>query len=271
MGAFVADTSRLDPPGLDGHPTDNLDEVTFARSRFSHTSSARRTTRTGTMTELAVGMVLLGLATLAGLAFIRRPWSNRLDVWGDQLLPANLSSRWAHDFATLGSMKVLIAGVFLVFLFGILRDPVRAIACAVAPVMAVLIVQEIAKPLVDRHNVFSAGLSYPSGTVTAVAALAIALTLVMPAKARFAVAMLSLLAVAGTCAAVVVLRWHYPTDALGGVAVGVGTVLVVDAVLHIPRVIAEFTGSAGAGTSAGIRPIAASRQSARRSTYDQSH
>jgi membrane-associated phospholipid phosphatase len=206
-------------------------------------------------------MVLLGLAALAGLAFIHRPWSNRLDVWGDHLLPANLSSRWAHDFAILGSMKVLIAGVLLVFLVGVLRDPVRAIACAIAPVMAVLIVQEIAKPLVDRHNVLSAGLSYPSGTVTAVAALATALTLVMPAKTRFPVAMFSLLAVVGTCAAVVVLRWHYPTDALGGVAVGVGMVLVVDAVLRIPGAIGEFIGSAGAGTSAGIRPMAASRQS----------
>jgi hypothetical protein len=82
-------------------------------------------------------------------------------------------------------------------------------------VIAVLIVQEIAKPLVDRHSVLTGGLSYPSGTVAAVAALATALTLVMPAQARFPVALLGLLAIGGTGAAVIVLRWHYPTDALG--------------------------------------------------------
>jgi membrane-associated phospholipid phosphatase len=213
-----------------------------------------------TMAELAVGTVLLGLAAIAGLVFIHRPWPDRLDVWGDRLFPADLSSRWAHFFVTLGSMWALIAGVFLVFVIGLRRDRVRAIACAIAPVMAVLIVQEIAKPLVDRHNLLSSGLSYPSGTVTAVAALATALTLVMPAKARFPWAVLGLLAIAGTGAAVVVLRWHYPTDALGGAAVGVGAVLVVDALLHIPGVVAEMIGSAHPGTRVGNRPTAASQQ-----------
>jgi membrane-associated phospholipid phosphatase len=201
----------------------------------------------GTTIELGVGVLLLGIAALAGLAFVHRPWPNRLDIWGDRLLPADPSSLWAHDFVTLGSMTVLIAGVVLVFFIGILRDWVRGIACATAPVIAVLIVQEIAKPLVDRHSVFTSGLSYPSGTVAAVAALATALTLVMPAKARFPVALLGLLAIGGTGAAVIVLRWHYPTDALGGVAVGVGSVLVVDALLHLPRTIAGVTNSAHLG------------------------
>jgi membrane-associated phospholipid phosphatase len=180
---------------------------------------------------------LLGIATLAGLIFVRRPGPNRLDIWGYRLLLANPNSRWAHDFVTLGSMTVLIAGVVLVFLIGILRDWIRAIACASAPVIAVLIVQEIAKPLVDRHNGLSGGLSYPSGTVAAVAALATALVLVVPAKLRLPVAMLGLLAIAGTGAAVIVLRWHYPTDALGGLAVGAGSVLAIDALLHVPSLI----------------------------------
>jgi membrane-associated phospholipid phosphatase len=212
------------------------------------------------VTELAAGIFLLGLAAIAGLAFIHRPWANRLDVWGDRVFPVNLSSRWAHDFATLGSMKVLIAGSLLVFIIGVRRDWVRAVACATAPVIAVLIVQVIAKPLVDRHSVLYAGPSYPSGTVTAVAALATALTLVVPPKTRFPVALLSVLAIAGTGAAVVVLRWHYPTDALGGFAVGVGSVLAMDALLHVPRIIADMFDSAYPSTAAGNRPTAASRQ-----------
>jgi membrane-associated phospholipid phosphatase len=188
--------------------------------------------------ELGVGGLLLGIAALAGFVFVHHPWPNRVDTWGDRLLPADLSSRWAHDFVALGSMSALIAGVVLVFFIGILRDWVRAIACTTAPVIAVLIVQEIAKPLVGRQSVVTGALSYPSGTVAAVAALATALILVVPAKARFPVTMLGLLAVIGTGAAVVVLRWHYPTDALGGVAVGVGSVLVVDGLLQVPRIIA---------------------------------
>jgi membrane-associated phospholipid phosphatase len=37
-----------------------------------------------------------------------------------------------------------------------------------------------------------------------------------------------------------VLRWHYPTDALGGIGVGLGSVLVVDGLAHIPWAIAEW-------------------------------
>jgi len=199
---------------------------------------ARTSPRIAILIELGAGVVLLGIAALAGFVFVHRPWPNRLDTWGDRLFPADLGSHWAHGFVTLGSMTVLIAGVLLVFCIGILRDWVRAIACATAPVIAVLVVQEIAKPLVDRQSVVTGALSYPSGTVAAVAALATALILVVPAKARFPVTMLGLLAIVGTGAAVIVLRWHYPTDALGGIAVGVGSVLVIDGLLQVPRFIA---------------------------------
>ena len=195
------------------------------------------------MVELGLGILLLGMAAVAGIAFVHHPWPNRLDMWGDRLLPGPRSPLWARDFATLGSMTVLVAGVVLVFLFGILRDWVRGIACAAAPVIAVLIVQEIAKPLADRHSVVSGALSYPSGTAAAVAALATAFTLVMPPRARFPVALLGFLAIGGTGAAVIVLRWHYPTDVLGGVAVGVGSVFVVDALLRVPRTLVGATDS----------------------------
>ncbi len=231
-------------------------------STLGGTRNVRKPTRIETMAELVIGVALLAIAAIAGLAFIHRPWPNRLDAWGDRLLPADLSSRWAHDFASLGSMKALLVGVVLVFLIGMLRDRVRAIACALAPLLAVLVVQEIAKPLVDRHNVLSTGLSYPSGTVTAVAALATALTLVTPGKTRVPVALLSLLAVIGTSIAVVVLRWHYPTDALGGVAVGVGSVLLVDALLHIPGLIADMARSTSPGASSRNRQSSASWRSA---------
>jgi len=236
-------------PGVVLIPTGRLDVVPYSAPLHRRMRDARASGRIGILVELGLGFLLLGIAAIGGLAFVHRPWPNRLDTWGDRLLPADLSSHWAHDFVALGSMTALIAGVVLVFFIGVLRDWVRAIACTTAPVIAVLIVQEIAKPLVDRQSVVTGALSYPSGTVAAVAALATAFTLVAPAKARFPVAVLGLLAMVGTGVAVIVLRWHYPTDALGGAAVGMGSVLVIDALLHVPRFIAGTVGSASARRS----------------------
>jgi membrane-associated phospholipid phosphatase len=198
----------------------------------------RAATAAGTGAELGLGAALLGLTALAGLVFVHRPWPNRLDVWGYRVLPATADSRWAHDFASLGSLTVLVVGVLVVFAIGLFRDWVRAIACASAPVIAVLIVQDVAKPLVGRHLGMGGASSFPSGTVAAVAALATAFTLVMPALLRPVVAVAGTLATVGASAAVIVLRWHYPTDALGGIGVGIGAVLVMDALLHVPWAIA---------------------------------
>jgi membrane-associated phospholipid phosphatase len=193
----------------------------------------------GTAAELALGVVLLGLSALAGLAFVHRPWPNRLDLAGFRALPFDAASRWGHDAVVLGSLTALLIGVTAVFLVGVWRDWVRAVACACAPVVAVLIVQDLAKPLVGRHLGLSGASSYPSGTVAAVAALATAATLVVPRIARPPAALAGAAATVVVCAAVVVLRWHYPTDALGGIGVGGGSVLALDALMHVPWAVAS--------------------------------
>lgn len=198
----------------------------------------RAATAGGTGAELGLGAALVGLTALAGEAFVHRPWPNRLDVWGYRVLPAGTDLRWAHDFATLGSLTVLVVGVLVVFTIGIFHDWVRAIACATAPVVAVLIVQDVAKPLVGRHIGLSGASSFPSGTVAAVAALATAFTLVVPTLLRPLAAVAGAVATVGASVAVIILRWHYPTDALGGIGVGIGAVLVMDAVLHVPWAVA---------------------------------
>jgi membrane-associated phospholipid phosphatase len=76
--------------------------------------------------------------------------------------------------------------------------------------------------------------TYPSGTVTAIAALSTALFLVSPRLARPFVALAGVAAVTGTGLAVLVLRWHYPTDVAGGVWVGGGAVFSIDAFAHLP-------------------------------------
>jgi membrane-associated phospholipid phosphatase len=117
--------------------------------------------------------------------------------------------------------------------------------------VAVLIVQDLAKPLVGRHLGITGAASYPSGTVAAVAALMTAAVLVTPALGRPLVAVAGTAVTAGVCAAVVVLRWHYPTDALGGVAVGVGAVLALDALAHLPWAVAGLRHGRSSGRRIG--------------------
>jgi membrane-associated phospholipid phosphatase len=194
-----------------------------ARRRFGHHAEA--------LMEILLGCFLLGAATLAGLVFVHRPWPNRVDAIGLRLLPADLSSRWAADATHLGSVTVLIAGVAVLCVVAAMsRNWMRALSCLIAPIAAVLIVQTVAKPLVGRHFE-STSPSYPSGTVTAVAALAAVAFLVVPWFAKPLVAVAGGVVVVAVCAAVVVLRWHYPTDALGGVCVGAGAVFAVDGLL----------------------------------------
>lgn len=192
-------------------------------------------TATAARTELALGTTLLGLAALGGLFFFRRPGPTRLDTVLFALLPPQYDSAWAHGVTHVGSLPGLVVGVLVLVAAGLARDRVRTIACASAPVMAVLIV-ELAKPLVGRHLSSYGGASYPSGTVTAVAALALGIILVVPAVLRLLAAVFGSTLVTATCAAVIVLRWHFPTDAAGGICVGAGVVLVADGVLHLPSV-----------------------------------
>lgn len=207
--------------------------VVSATTRPGPESPERSSYQAYAAMELVLGGFLLIGATLAGFAFVHRPWPNRVDAIGLRLFPADLSSRWATDLAHLGSMPVLVVGlVVLCSIAMVSRDWARALSCVIAPMSAVLVVQLVAKPLVGRHFEGTSALSYPSGTVTAVAALATGAFLVAPRMTRPAVAVLGAVIVAAVCVAVVVLRWHYPTDALGGACVGVGAVLASDGALH---------------------------------------
>lgn len=188
----------------------------------------------GTVIEVLLGAALLGLAALAGLAFVHHPWPNRLDSWVNGQLHANYDSGWAHHLTALGSLPALAVGVVVIFVVGLTRDWVRAAACAVSPLVAVVIVDKLAKPLVGRHAGLGGSSTYPSGTAAAVVALATAIVLVAPRLAKLPLAVLGVAATIAVSVAVVVLRWHYPTDVLGGMAVGMGSVLAIDGLCHLP-------------------------------------
>lgn len=188
------------------------------------------------LAELLVGVALLAGAAAGGFFFVHRPWPNRLDAAGFAAFPAAPSSARWHDLADLGSLPVFAGGIGFCALVALFSDRARSLACLAGPALAVVVTEQVAKPLVGRHLDVLGGNSYPSGTVTAVTALAVVAVLVAPRFLRPLAALAGLAAVAATTAAVIALRWHFPTDALGGICVGGGTVLVVDALFHLPGV-----------------------------------
>jgi membrane-associated phospholipid phosphatase len=207
--------------------------MVLATGERSRVTEHRSRIPVASLWQLAAGALLLIVAILAGLALKQRPWPNRLDTLGLQLARA-VGPRWAVELVRLGSLRALFVGVVVLFaLAAYQRDWIRAIACVIAPVGAVVVADLVAKPLVARTFADSTVLSYPSGTVTVVAALAGGAVLVAPGVLKGVVALLGALAVMGVSAAVVALHWHYVTDALGGICVGYGAVLVVDALAHL--------------------------------------
>ena len=104
-----------------------------------------------TAVELLLGTGLLAAAALAGLLLAKRPGPNRVDAAGYFYVPSDPGSHLANELVKLGSLPVLVAGVIVIFLVAVFRDWVRAFACAAAPVIAVEVVEHIAKPMVGRE------------------------------------------------------------------------------------------------------------------------
>ena len=73
-----------------------------------------------------------------------------------------------------------------------------------------------------------AGDSHPSGSTVGAAALATAAVLATPSRWRPVTAVVATLFSLWMAVAVIALRWHFPSDALAGVAFGVGVVVLVD-------------------------------------------
>jgi membrane-associated phospholipid phosphatase len=178
-------------------------------------------------------MVLLGLTALGGIVFVHRPAPNRFAAWGFAHLSARLDDPVLLRIAWLGSLRVLVIAIVLCGLVSLVRDRRRALSCLLGPLASVLVTERVAKPLVARHVSAFGATSYPSGTVTAIAALASIVVLISPARVKFFTVPLGGACVVAVSIAVVALRWHFPTDTLGGIGVGCGGVLAFDAGLHL--------------------------------------
>jgi len=181
--------------------------------------------------EVLVGGIVVALTVLAALWLRHHPGPVVLDRWGSSLVHPSLHSRFWRRVTDLRSIPVLVGGSVLAAVVVVTRDRWRAVACLVAPTMAVAMTEYVLKPVVGRR--YAEVLSFPSGTTTVVGSVATAWVLAAPRLIRPAVATVAAIAVVLECMAVVALQWHYPSDAVAGAAFGAGFVVLVDGVLHL--------------------------------------
>jgi membrane-associated phospholipid phosphatase len=179
--------------------------------------------------SLTVACVLLGAVVVGGLILRLAPGQNAVDSWGFTLLPGVLQSTFLKTVTELGLAPVAgLLGLTAGFLAW-RRDRLRALACVAGPGLAVLL-SELLKIVVGRR--LEHVLCYPSGTAAVVTAVACAFVLVTRGPARVLAVVVGTVAVVLEAVAVVKLRWHYPTDTGAGIALGAGSVMLVDAILH---------------------------------------
>ena len=211
--------------------------------------------------ETILGLSLVGLVFLAGLYFHWWPGMVFLDHWlFDLIHPALANSIWRH-ITYLKSLPVLIGGSILAAIAVVARDRWRAAAVLVSPTLAVILTEWVLKDAVGRR--YAQVVSFPSGTTTAVAALATAWVLVVPARYRVWAVLVAVFVVGLEVMAVIALLWHYPTDALAGAVFGAGVVFLVDGSLHLAvgavrrrRAESEtpYAGVPGSATGSGATP-----------------
>jgi undecaprenyl-diphosphatase len=113
------------------------------------------------------------------------------------------------------------------FAFGVLRRAVlRVVVYAALGAAALLISEQVAKPLVQRT--FDTEFTFPSGHVTAVSATALALWLALyPLLGTRARTLTLVLGVSWTLLislAVIGAQWHTPLDAIGAILLSIGVV-----------------------------------------------
>ena len=189
----------------------------------------------GFLLETVAGGALLAAMAIVGVFFVHRPAENRLDAFGFSVLPDEPNNRIWHLLADVGTVRVVLATILVAVALTLWRDWRRSLACVIGPLAALGLTEEIAKPLASR-NVYPFGAhSFPSGTVTAAAAVATVGVLALPRALRALGALAAGALIVCVSAAVIALRWHFATDTLGGACVGTGAVLVLDGALHLVR------------------------------------
>jgi membrane-associated phospholipid phosphatase len=189
------------------------------------------------LTAVVVGFALLTTGDTGARGF-ERPIIDELRY---SSVPTAL---WRFGLA-LGAPWFFAAVVLALALWASVRRSWPAlVACATVP-GAVILVEQILKPIVDRRYYhFDSTLYYPSGTAAGVAAwTTLAWLLAVPMIRRPALRLALAIALFGltalTAMSVVAMDKHLPLDAVGGAACGMAVVLacavIIDLVTHVHR------------------------------------
>lgn len=157
----------------------------------------------------------------------------------DALDGSGVSRRVFRLGLEFGSPRFFAAVVIALALWAaVRRSPTELLACAAVPA-AVVLAEAVLKPLVDRTwELPNSAPTYPSGTAAGVAAWTTLTWLLAAPQARSAGLRLGLAITLGaitalTAIAVVGAHRHFPLDAVGGVAIGMGTVVATCALIDV--------------------------------------
>jgi membrane-associated phospholipid phosphatase len=140
--------------------------------------------------------------------------------------------RTFHRLVWLGSPQFVGVAVAALALWRVVkRDLTAAAVAAFAPLLAGALTEWVAKPLIGRRmSATGHAFAFPSGHVTGAAALAavvVALAVRQWGRRAAWVAIPAALLPLGVSAGVVHAGFHYATDAVGGIAMGFASVLLV--------------------------------------------
>ena len=159
-----------------------------------------------------------------------------IDARVKAILPGN--AKVLERLAWPGGLHAIIGMTAVLVLVCVLRRRYRGAALLVIAIPAASVIAErLLKPLVGRTAL--GFLSFPSGHATGTFALATAITVLLAGAPRVSravrlVAAVIAFAVASVvAAAMIALGFHYFTDAIGGAAVGIGTVLATALVIDL--------------------------------------
>jgi membrane-associated phospholipid phosphatase len=177
-----------------------------------------------------LGLGLLAVVAIGGAYFALRPGPTPLDRLAFRILPSEYTHNSLTFIADIGRPRVVVPGVVICAFIAFFWDRRRSVTCLVAPAVAIVITEYLAKPAVGRT--FGGTLCYPSGHMTAVAALVCAFVIAVPAGWRKLAAFLGLVVSVVVAVTLLLLRWHYLTDVIAGASVSIASTLIVDAVVH---------------------------------------
>jgi membrane-associated phospholipid phosphatase len=166
--------------------------------------------------------------------------TDRVDAVIDARVKAILpgDAKLLERLAWPGGHRAIIGITAVLVLVCLLRRRYRgAVLLAISIPAAAVITEQLLKPLVGRTAL--GFLSFPSGHATGTFALATAITVLLagaprvPRAVRLAAAVIAFAVASVVAAAMIALGFHYFTDAIGGAAVGIGTVLATALVIDL--------------------------------------